>query len=260
MGVFLLYKILTQAPKLLPVGGKYAHCLKRDSRIIHCRFVKRWPNGLNNYYALHPITQALSGRLKMDSRQRTPRSREFPLSILPPVIWERPKPIWIGLEWNCGDCGVSLLEFGDVCEQRDWKQPCGWSYPGGWGVSVWRGDSKCLTFPASQEVCLEGSCESSWKTFPGTKTACRASCVAPQQKEALGELQGQELRGGGERWAKAPHCLHLNSCNWPLFYRPGDHRPVDRLLCFLFFTLASCHSLIPALSILAAHWMELVLI
>lgn len=36
---------------------------------------------------------------------------------------------------------------------------------------------------------------------------------------------------------------HLDACSWPMFYRPENHRPVDRFVCVLFLTFACFHSL-----------------
>lgn len=103
--------------------------------------------------------------------QGTPRSREysslgtvsFPLSILPPIIRERPQENSAEIGTDClrgewlltelqslarccpgirreyqreflRECSVLLLEFRDACEHEgclpvSWKEPRGWSYP-----------------------------------------------------------------------------------------------------------------------------------
>lgn len=38
---------------------------------------------------------------------------------------------------------------------------------------------------------------------------------------------------------------HLGACSWPMFYRPENHRPVDRFVCVLLLTFACFHSLAP---------------
>lgn len=160
---------------------------------------------------------------------------------------------------------MSLLEFGDVCEHRDWclsltlKQLVWLELLGGRRHIAWSGGS----FPAGKQVCLEGSnCESSWEPFSTYKDW--QPSVGLQQKEAVGEPYGQELRGGCERWAKGPplpactrqcsgpnegglttEIWHLESCIWQMFYRPEDHRQVDRLFECPFQSYLPLHSLAP---------------
>lgn len=113
---------------------------------------------------------------------------------------------------------------------------------------VWRGGSECLTFPAGQQVCLEGSrYESSWKTFPAYTDWQWGVGLPPKR---LWVNNGQELTGAVRDEPEGPEVpttdtRHLDACGWQMFYRPENHRPVDRFVCALFLTVACFHSLAP---------------